>query len=247
MQQYFIDSSLSLNQIHHFDTEQAHHIQHVLRMKENTIVRLVDQMEQVFLAHIVYLDQVSAQIDEAIESHSESKVAITLYMGLIKGEKWDYLIQKAAELGVSNLVPFTSIRSVVKVKEEKNSNKLKRWNKIALEACEQSKRSHRMLVSEPVSLSNVLANCDLNLVAYEDADRVAHNVATCLNTPINSIGIVIGSEGGFDVSEIENLVEQGFKCVSLGGRILRAETAAINLVSMITYQYDQLGVNDENS
>lgn len=250
MQQYFVNEKVNVKDQILVSDEQAHHIRHVLRMKENTVIRIVDEDKQVFFAHVKYEGkQVLAVIDEVCEKTSESSLQLTLLMGLIKQDKWDFCIQKCCEVGVYEIQPFISQRSVVKVKEEKNDNKLKRWNKIALEACEQSKRSHQVQVKAPLSFKEVIEmEADLKLIAYEDADVKGMNLASVLKKEknIHSVLMMVGCEGGFDPSEVQLALEKGFQCVSLGPRILRAETAAISFINYLTYHYDCLGEAYEN-
>lgn len=251
MQQYFTNQTIQLHEAVLMEPKQAHHIQHVLRMKENSVVRIVDSNQQVYFGHIHYdSQQVFVIVDSICTKNSESKIKITLLMGLIKQEKWDYCIQKCCECGVHEIIPFTSQRSVVKVKEEKNNHKLARWNTIALEACEQSKRSHCVPIQAPRTLKEALSiEADLKLIAYEDADVKGMNVANVLkqHPNIQSVCICVGSEGGFDAQEVQAAIQQGFICVSLGSRILRAETAAVSFINYLTYHYDMLEDTYENA
>lgn len=244
MQQYFVNTSIEENEKIYFDSEQSHHIKKVLRMKEGTVVRVVGTSNTVGLAEIGYDGQTCyGEVIEVLACDSESKVKMTLCMGLIKKDKWDFCIQKACECGATTIVPFVSSRSVVKVSEEKSDKKLLRWNKIALEACEQSKRSVATQVSEVVSFKELMSlDADLKIIAYEDADVLGANLAHVLkeHPTCSSMLIAIGPEGGFERTEIDYAVDHGFVCVSLGKRILRAETAAMSALTMVSYHYDML-------
>ena len=241
MQQYFVKEDLALHQDIVLDEEQAHHVQHVLRMKEGTNIRIANFKKQVYLAHIVWKEkQVIAHLDACIDVF-DSGHDITLAAALIKGDKWDFLLQKVCELGVSTIQPFVSKRCVVKVKDEKKEKKGQRWNKIALEACEQCKRSDIVVVKEVVNIENIVqGEYDLKLVAYENADHLAMKLKDTLQAYPNALRIlcVIGPEGGFEAEEIKMLMAQGFFCVSLGSRILRAETAALSMVNTLRFFYD---------
>lgn len=243
MQQYFIENKLEVNAEVVFNPEQSHHIKNVLRMKSDTTIRLVDSLSNAYYASIFYRDScVLAKVKERILKSSESKIQITLYMGLIKGEKWDYLIQKACECGVHTIVPLLTSRCVVKVKTEKNDRKRERWNKIAMEACEQCKRTHMVEVLDPVELKDLKKVDGLGLIAYEDADFHSANLAACLKgNNATHIAIVIGPEGGFSPQEVARITDLGYQCVSLGERILRAETAALFTLNAIVYHFDLLG------
>lgn len=240
MQQYFINQQIQIDSLFSFDKEQAHHIKNVLRMKENEMVKVVDSLENPFYATITFQDkEVLGKCTEALVKKAET-VKITLIQGMIKKDKWDFLIQKACELGVHQIIPMISSRSVVKV-EKQDHKKIERYNKIALEACEQCKRDSIAHVEEPISFKEIIHyKKSLNIVAYEDADHTSQSLKTLLQSQrdVHEIVYVVGSEGGFSKDEVAYLVENGFHCVSLGSRILRAETAAISLINTTMYEYE---------
>ena len=180
---------------------------------------------------------------------SQTSVELILAQGMIKGEKWDYLLQKSAELGVAEIIPFVSSRCVVKIKDEKSEKKIVRWNKILCEACEQCKRSTLVRLQPPCTFSQLSQiDADLRLIAYEDADCKSERLCEVLRAHPSPkrVLMVVGSEGGFSADEVEALTATGFHRVSLGGRILRAETAAISLLNSIEFYYDMAGEKDED-
>lgn len=242
MQQYFIHDIAHMHDHIQLDEEQSHHIAHVLRMREQDVIRIVDTNNQMFYAHILFQGkQVIACIDEEIEDHTKNKIHITLAQGLIKKEKWDFLLQKSAELGVDRIVPFISSRTVVKSKDEKADKKKQRYRKILQEACEQCKRSTLVALEDVTSFQELSKEvADIKLIAYEDADVQSEALHTILkaNPQATSALIVIGSEGGFSKEEVEVLQKAGFQRVSLGARILRAETAAISMISNLSFFYE---------
>lgn len=233
MQQYFILEEITQGNEIHFNNEQAHHIRDVLRMKENSIVRVVNEKHQAAFASIFYDGKnIKATIDEIDANNNEMRCRLTLCCGLIKKEKWDLVLQKCTELGVDKIVPFESSRTVVKSKEEKSTKKLERWQKIMLEAAEQSKRNSIPMICEPVGFKEIVNyTSDCNCVAYEDAKISGKKLKDLVNQ--TSMTIVIGPEGGFSSDEIEYLVQRNFECISLGKRTLRAETAAMYVCSAI--------------
>lgn len=245
MQQYFIHTSTQVGDVIQLNEEQAHHISHVMRMKHNACIRIADVQAHVFLALIVFQKgKVYAHITEQIEDTTKNCVDITLAQGLIKGDKWDYLLQKSAELGVCRILPFMSSRCVVKHKEEKADKKLARWNKILLEACEQCKRSTLVEMREPMKLAALYEQtADVKLIAYEDADTTSERLCDVLQSypNVHKVLVVVGSEGGFSSTEVKELCAHGFVKVSLGTRILRAETAALALLNSIAFYYDMKG------
>lgn len=233
MQQYFILEKIGTSDVICFNDEQAHHIRDVLRMKENTVVRIVDQDNQAAFATIFYEGKkVKASNTQCDLDNNEMTCKITLCLGLIKKEKWDVVLQKCTELGVSRIVPFESSRTIVKAKEDKSVKKLERWNKIMLEAAEQSKRNCVPMIVEPVQFKELGEyKSDCNCVAYEDAKISGEKLKNIVNE--KSMTIVIGPEGGLSSDEVEFLMNQGFHCISLGKRTLRAETAAMYVCSAI--------------
>lgn len=234
MQQYFIQANIELNELVSFNDEQSHHLKTVLKMKEESTIRLVDERQFAYFAKLRYLDGKAVALPFQLSDEvKEMQCSITLIQGMIKGEKWDWLLMKASELGVHTIVPLLSARTVVKSNEDKLDKKLARWNKITLEACEQSKRNHCVEVTPPVSLSKLSQYMQqANFVAYENADTVSSELKVLLKQS-QTIAIVIGPEGGFEDQEIEQLEAMGFKRCSLGSRILRAETAALFALSVI--------------
>jgi 16S rRNA (uracil1498-N3)-methyltransferase len=242
MQQYFIENIS--NKIL-FNDEQAHHIKNVMRMKENEIVKVVDEEENAALVTIHYESKlVYGLLKEMILDDFNSNIQIYLGMALIKKDKWEFCIQKACETGAYEILPFVSSRCVVKISDEKNDKKIDRWQKIASEACEQSKQNHLCMINDILTYDEICKlDFDLKLIAYENADKIANNLASvCVqHKDAKKILVLIGPEGGFSESEVTKALSNGFICVSLGKSILRAETAAISAINMLTYHYDILG------
>ena len=251
MQQYFIEQTIEEQKSIWMNQEQAHHIAHVMRMREGEIIRIVDAKSAIYHAAVHYdKKNVMACIQDAIVDHTKNTVEITLLQGMIKKEKWDFLLQKSAELGVNTIVPFLSSRSVVKNKEERLDKKMIRWNKILLEACEQCKRSTLVRLEEPCTLKDLSQyKSEVNLIAYEDADACSEKLSTILKQYpyARSITLAIGCEGGFSKEEVAYLCAQGFARISLGTRILRAETAALAGINSISFYYEMVGEEHENS
>jgi len=166
---------------------------------------------------------------------------ITLYQALLKSDKMEYVIQKSVELGVSNIIPYKSKNVVVKVDEKDASKKTARWNKIALEAVKQCGRSDIVSVENVINFNQMkesLVEYDKVILAYENEKESLKKVINSLEKK-EKIAIIIGSEGGFDFDEVEQiLTNKNAVSVSLGSRILRAETASLNLISILMYELD---------
>ena len=169
---------------------------------------------------------------------NEPDVFVTLYQALPKGDKMDYIVQKCVELGVSRIVPMISARCVSRPDEKSLRKKRERWQKIALQAAMQSRRGIIPEVADCVSFSTaaeLTKQNDQTLFFYELGGEAVKKILT--EKP-KTIGIFIGSEGGFEQAEAEAVIANGGKAATLGKRILRAETAPLTAMSIIMYQTD---------
>jgi RNA methyltransferase, RsmE family len=227
------------------------HIYKVLRLSEGEEVVLnnCEGIEYLGKIETITKSEVIVKIIKRLDINNESKVKVHLFQGLPKGQKMDLIVQKGTELGVSEFIPVTTARVDVKLKGE--FKKLDRLNRIALEACKQSKRSVIPQVKEVIDFNeaiNELKKMDLIIVPYENAEdfgiktlvRKLERDSVDLDT-INNVGILIGPEGGFEESEIDDLKEQGAYIVTLGNRILRTETAGFTATALIQYELGDLG------
>ncbi|MGG5462655.1 16S rRNA (uracil(1498)-N(3))-methyltransferase [Clostridium sp. B9] len=230
--------------------EDVKHIYKVLRVKPGEKVVVNNLQSEEFLGEVeeVNKQEVSIKILEKLDVNNESNLNITLFQGMPKAAKMDLIVQKGVELGVSEIIPTITDRVDVKLKGE--FKKLDRLNKIALEACKQSKRTVIPTVSEPMSFEDVLNKMDeldLMVIPYENA--TGYGVRAMVNSiddksSIKNIGIMVGPEGGFEESEIEALKEKGAHIVTLGPRILRTETAGFTCMSLLQYELGDLGGNN---
>jgi len=206
--------------------DQSFHILKVLRMKDGKIIRLIDSQASAFFGTInINANKVSVLITQPVFEERESNVKITLAVAMIKGDRWDWMLEKATECGVDKIVPFVSARCVVKEKTEAVARKLERYRKIMTEAAEQSYRHKVPTIIEPVALKKLIEHKSaMNFVAYEKEDS---NFLARVKENLSSVTLVIGPEGGFTNEEVSYLTDHGFASVSLGKRIFRAETAAV--------------------
>ncbi len=219
-------------------TEQYQHIAKVLRMRvgDQLIACCGDGLEH--LCIITHIDNttVVAHIDNSSTSIGENTYSTTLYMGVLKGDKNDLVVQKAVELGVDKIVLFDSKYTVSDIKE----NKLVRLSRIAFEAGKQCGRAVIVEVSSCNFNCIDLSRHQLSLVCYErQLEGSLASVVASRNYP-QDIAIVVGSEGGFDKEEVEKLVIQGGIAVTLGSRILRAETAPLYVLSVLHSLYGEV-------
>lgn len=175
----------------------------------------------------------------------EPKINVTLYMAMLKGDKMDLVIQKAVELGVKNIVPFISKNVVVKLDDKSKQKKKEKFQKQADEACKQCGRSDKVLVEDILEFTDIfdkISNENIVIFAYEKEENktLKDILSTCDTFNVKDISVIVGAEGGFTEGEADSLkYTENVECVSLGSRILRAETAAINLLSIIMYELDK--------
>lgn len=228
--------------------EQARQVAQVLRMRVGETVVVLDNEGWEYEVQLtaVTSQQVNADILEKRLAEGEPSVHITLYMALMKRDKFEWVLQKGTEVGVSRFVPVVTQRTLVQDMEIK-PGKLERWGKIVLEAAEQSRRGRVPALSEPVKLAAALAQhgAELAIVPWEEAEAASATAVT-LRTVLagkspQTIALFIGPEGGFAVEEIELAQHQNVQPVTLGKRILRAETAAIVTAALLTYELEKRG------
>lgn len=169
---------------------------------------------------------------------------LTLYIALLKGEKMDLVIQKAVELGCKKIVPFFSKNVIVKLDEKSIKKKKEKFQIIADEACKQCGRTDGVEIFDFLSFNDVVKNMenyDVNFFAYENENETVHEVIDkCKLKKVKYISCIVGAEGGFSDEEADILKKLSkVKCVSLGTRILRAETAVFNIISIIMYEFEK--------
>ena len=177
--------------------------------------------------------EVFAIVKSFVKITNESPLNITLLQGISSGDRMDYTIQKAVELGVRNIVPINTSRSVVKLSAERAEKRLAHWQSVVHAACEQSGRAFVPQVAAPLSLSAWLASSP-----HQNSTRILLNPIGALRLaelpkPMSSIELLIGAEGGLSQAEIDTAVSQGFQSIVLGARILRTETAALTAIAAL--------------
>ncbi len=246
MHKFFTPSSYIADNKGKIVGEDVKHIYKVLRLTEGEEVILNDCGGIEYLAKIneVTKTQVNLDIIEKLDVNNESDVEIVLFQGMPKAQKMDLIVQKGTELGISKFIPVITERVDVKLKGD--FKKLDRLNRIALEACKQSKRSIIPEVLKPIEfeeLLNTINSFDLIVVPYEN--REDYGIKALMKDinkeNIKRIGIVVGPEGGFEEEEIERLKDAKAFIITLGKRILRTETAGFVATSLLQYELGDLG------
>ena len=216
----------------------ALHIAKALRMRPGEALTLCDGKGTDFegVLETVTDRQVTVRITVSRPSQAEPTLAVTLYQGLPKGDKMDWIVQKAVELGVNSITPVMTRRCVSRPDAKSMKKKLERYNRIALEAAKQSGRGIIPQVNPLLELDQALRQMQQSgcpILFYENATAPARQL---LQSATGKIAILIGAEGGFDEDEVERAKVAGCSILSLGKRILRCETAPLAALSIIMYE-----------
>jgi 16S rRNA (uracil1498-N3)-methyltransferase len=220
------------------DPAEFRHLTRVLRLKPGDPVLLFDGQGKEYQATInrVTAREVSfALIPNSISETPEPSIRIILGIGLLKSAKLEWLIQKATELGVGEILPFHSLRVVPRLEETAVRNRQGRWEKIAAEAAKQCRRARIPQIHPPCSFTEALAAFpgSARIFLWEkEKDRTLNNV---LNASSPAVYALVGPEGGFSPEESQQAEEAGFVPVRLGPRILRAETAGLVIVALLQF------------
>lgn len=237
MYNFFIESESRHGDCYIITGSDFNHIKNVLRMK-NGDTFLVSENGKSSLCSLEGFEgeSVIAKIIEENFQDTSLPVKIYLFQGLPKSDKMELIIQKAVELGVDAIIPVEMNRCVVKLDDKKKKSKIQRWQSISESAAKQSKRTVIPEICDVLSYRQAIekaAELDHFLVPYENKDgMIATKQALDTIKSGDTVGILIGPEGGFDESEINSAIAAGGKAISLGKRILRTETAAITAVGM---------------
>jgi len=210
----------------------AHYVGTVLRMRAGQQLSLFNAENGEFSAVILNADRkgVTVQLADAVASAADPLLPIHLGLGISRGERMDYAIQKATEAGVTSITPLLTERCEVKIKGDRVDNRLKHWERIAISACEQSGRCRIPIVSAPIELP-----------AWVQQERTGasfvldHRGSAGFpqQSPPESVTVLIGPEGGLSEDEINTALATGFQSVRLGPRVLRTETAPVVAIAVL--------------
>lgn len=208
----------------------------VLRLRQGEAVTVVTPKGE--QCECEYIGESRLRIVSRKKCENEPDVFVTLYQALPKGDKMDYIVQKCVELGVSRIVPMMTSRCVSRPDEKSLIKKRERWQKIALQAAMQSRRGIIPEVADCVSFKKAAELTKQNETTVFFYELGGDSVKDILVEKPASVGIFIGSEGGFEPSEAQTVIGGGGRAATLGKRILRAETAPLAALSIIMYQTD---------
>ena len=224
LSRFYIAAPLSLGQ-HALPEEQAHYIGRVLRHGVGDALQLFDGSGQEYLGQLIEVGKKSLRVEltEQLPGLPDSPLRIHLGQGLSRGERMDWAIQKATELGVAEITPIVSERCEVRLKDERADKRLAHWRQVAISACEQCGRSVLPVIHAPISLAEWQGHVQAEL------KLVLHPVAAPLESHArpHSLAFLIGPEGGLSEAEVEQAKAAGFHAARLGPRVLRTETAPV--------------------
>ncbi len=229
--------------------DDVNHIKNVLRQKSGDKITICDiSKEQDYLCKIDKIEEksIDCNIIEKLENNTESNVKVTIFQGLPKADKMELVIQKSVELGAYDITPLQMKRCVVKLNEKDKLKKIQRWQKISEVAAKQCGRNIIPKINNIVNVKDVCNLCneyDIVLIAYENEKentlkKELKNLKKLDKEEIK-VAIIIGPEGGIAPEEIEMFEENGAKIITLGNRILRTETVALSVLSIIMYELEK--------
>ncbi|MBJ6136966.1 16S rRNA (uracil(1498)-N(3))-methyltransferase [Marinobacter litoralis] len=237
----FTDSPLNEGSQCELDDNAANHVGRVLRMQPGQELRLFNNDGYDYRATITQASKKNVTVDvlSREDNATESPLTITLGQTLSKGDRMDYAVQKAVEMGVTTIVPLSTQRSDVKLKGDREEKRLRHWQQVAISAAEQCGRAKVPEILPVMSVQEWLEHsqsCDLRLVLHH---RTEHSLNT-LDKPAN-VALMIGPEGGLTADEIAQAEQSGFLPVALGPRVLRTETAPVAAMALCQWLWGDIG------
>ena len=233
MQRYFSNEQEDNNFV--LNDSDLYHIKTVMRMRDNDNIEVVFD-KKLFICCIENVnDNITIKRVKEVESTLQNDFYSCLIVPVLKEQKMDLILQKATELGVNEIIPYISKRSVIKLKPDDYKKKVERWTRIVKEASEQSKRLEIPVVSSIKSIDEL--NCIDGVKLICSTKEKSKNLKNILNNvgKYDKINFVIGPEGGLDEKEEEKLISMDFIPITFGDRILRVETVPIFLMSVLNY------------
>ncbi len=220
------------------------HLKKVLRVKPGEMVSFYDQEGYEYPSVVEHIsrDEVRCINSQKIKKGKECSPRLTLIQGLLKRDKMDFLVEKACELGVYKIIPIITERSEIKIPEEKINSRIAHWGKIAEAAISQSRRSFIPIIEPPRLFKKAIELCPAKQTLFLSEERIEKDLKDTVKTltPFKEISIIVGPPGGFSKAEVTSVKVKGFNLVGLKEAILRSETAAIAVLSVVQYELGNL-------
>lgn len=240
MRRFFFDPNTRSGDTVTLSKEESRHIAKVLRLEAGAEVELLDGMGTIYSGEIIGLGRiVEAKITGIIDEQTESADSILIFQAILKGEKMDTVVQKCTELGVTTMLPFHSSRCQGKLNSAAALKKQSRWQRIGLAACKQCMRPLPMEIEAPMSFkeaieSDLFTEKSVRLLFWEEENNLHLRDVKSFSAE-GSVALLLGPEGGLSPEEVALARKHGWVTVSLGKRILRAETATLTAVSIVQF------------
>ncbi|MCT4543612.1 MAG: 16S rRNA (uracil(1498)-N(3))-methyltransferase [Vallitalea sp.] len=244
MHRFFVETSQIVDNNIRIIGDDVKHIKNVLRMDNNDEIIICDGQGNDYYCIINGIEgnYIDTNIISKNETTTELKSKIYLFQGLPKQGKMELIVQKAVELGVYKIIPVITERSVVKINNQNARKKLARWNKVAESAAKQSRRGIIPKVDSIINYEQALVyskQLNTTIIPYENSKNIVETKELINNLSCKSIGVFIGPEGGFSLSEIENAKSNNANLITLGKRILRTETAGLTILSLLMFHLEE--------
>ena len=236
----FIEQALTVGNTLDLDTDKTHRLQKVMRARVGEALTVFNGGGGEYTATLVAMTKKSATLEltHFIDIERESPFKVTLIQGISRGNRMDYTIQKSVELGVNQIIPVATTRSMVKLDEQRQASRLDHWMGVIHHACEQCGRNTLPKLNEPLALKDIARLANIEQAFFLDTQSdLALNAAT---PPSGSCYIIAGPEGGFSDTEREWIRNLGVSAIKLGPRILRTETAALAALSVMQQLWGDL-------
>lgn len=247
MNRFYVDANFEFCPVLR-DRDEIDHIRKVLRYQKGDKVEIFDAKKKEYLAVIkeINRDEILFEIETVKQKRKENSLRSTLYQGIAKGTRMEFVMQKSTELGMDEIVPVRFERCVAKL--DANDKKIDRWNKICLEAAKQSKRNSLCIVREAIDFVEMveeLKKYSLVLFLYEEETTLSlkkflqewrAREEKSVQRPLD-IALIVGPEGGISEAEARILSREGFRSVTLGDNILRTETVGATAMAMLQYEF----------
>lgn len=231
-----IDAKIAL-----LSSEETHHLTRVLRLRVDDEAFVFDGCGREYRCRVSEIEhRARLEIITELSKEVESPASITLAQAMAKGEKFDFIVQKATELGVSRIVPLATDHADVKLREESVAKRVERFKRISMESLKQCGRRKLVEIASPIALEEFLKSSDAVMIVFSERGGQAINVALQDVSDDSSIAALIGPEGGWSESELNRMSERGCRFVTLGPRVLRTETAAIVALALIQHAIGDL-------
>jgi 16S rRNA (uracil1498-N3)-methyltransferase len=245
MHRFFVDRDQLSGLMVRFSDDQAHQIGRVLRLRPGGSVLILDGHGLQY--HVVLEEVAGVRVSGIIASQGpatgEPSIRLTLFQSLLRREKFEWVLQKGTEIGVSTFVPVITSRSLLRDGDDVKPERLDRWRRVIKEAAEQSGRGALPRLLPPLPYEAAVlegSKSDCSLIAWEGVHQTRINEALAHRREAQTISLFIGPEGGYDPTEIDSAVEYGIIPITLGRRILRTETAAVVGAALVLYELGQM-------